>query len=46
MDQIRKVYEENAAIPEEKLDKYMEKDVYIRSSTCIRYGIVEDIYGQ
>lgn len=46
MDQIRKVYEENANIPEDKLDKYMEKDVYLRSSTCIRYGIVEGIYGQ
>lgn len=46
MDQIRKVYEENADIPEEKLDKYMEKDVYLRSSTCLRYGIVEGIYGQ
>lgn len=46
MDQIRTVYEENAAIPEEKLDKYMEKDVYLRSSTCLRYGIVDGIYGQ
>ncbi len=46
MDQIRKVYEEGADIPEEKLDKYMEKDVYLRSSTCLRYGIVEGVYGQ
>jgi ATP-dependent Clp endopeptidase proteolytic subunit ClpP len=46
MKQIRSVYEESTEIPEEKLDKYMEKDVYLRSSTCIRYGIVEGIYGQ
>lgn len=46
MKQIRSVYEESAEIPEEKLDKYMEKDVYLRASTCIRYGIVEGIYGQ
>ena len=46
MDQIRKVYEEGADIPDEKLDKYMEKDVYLRSSICVRYGIVEGIYGQ
>lgn len=46
MDQIRKVYEEGADIPEEKLDKYMEKDVYLRSSTCLRYRIVEGVYGQ
>jgi ATP-dependent Clp endopeptidase proteolytic subunit ClpP len=46
MNQIRQVYEEGAEIPEEKLDKYMEKDVYLRSSTCLQYGIVEGIYGQ
>lgn len=46
MNQIRRVYEEHADIPEEKLDKYMEKDVHLRSSTCLDYGIVEGIYGQ
>jgi ATP-dependent Clp endopeptidase proteolytic subunit ClpP len=46
MKQIRKVYEENAEIPEDKLDKYMEKDVYLSSNTCLHYGIVEGIYGQ
>ena len=45
MKQIRSVYEENSEIPDEKLDKYMEKDVYLKSSTCIRYGIVHGVYG-
>lgn len=45
MTQIREVYSD-AEIPEEKLDKYMEKDIYLKSSTCLRYGIVEGIYGQ
>ena len=46
MKQIRNVYESNSEIPSEKLDKYMEKDVYLKSSTCIRYGIVHGVYGQ
>lgn len=46
MRQIRTVYEKNSDIPSEKLDKYMEKDVYLKSSTCMRYGIVNGVYGQ
>lgn len=46
MNQIRRVYEENANIPSEKLDKYMEVDVHLSSGVCIEYGIVEGIYGQ
>lgn len=43
MKQIRGIY---ASIPEDKLDKYMEKDVFLSSSTCVKYGIVEGIYGE
>ena len=43
MKQIREIY---SSIPEEKLDKYMEKDIFLSSSTCVKYGIVEGIYGQ
>lgn len=43
MKQIREIY---SSIPEEKLDKYMEKDVFLSSSTCMKYGIVEGIYGE
>jgi ATP-dependent Clp endopeptidase proteolytic subunit ClpP len=46
MKQIRSVYEDNAEIPSEKLDKYMENDVYLKASTCIQYGIVHGVYGQ
>lgn len=46
MKQIRSVYESNSKIPPEKLDKYMERDVYLKSSTCLRLGIVNGIYGQ
>jgi ATP-dependent Clp endopeptidase proteolytic subunit ClpP len=46
MKQIRNVYETDSKIPAEKLDKYMEKDVYLKSSTCLRLGIVNGIYGQ
>jgi ATP-dependent Clp protease protease subunit len=44
MKQIRKVYEENSEIPPEKLDKYMEKDVFLKSSTCLNYKIVHGLY--
>jgi ATP-dependent Clp endopeptidase proteolytic subunit ClpP len=44
MKQIRSIYSENSSIPEEKLDRYMEKDIFLSSSTCIAYGIVEDVY--
>ena len=46
MKQVREVYETNSEIPEEKLDKYMEEDIYLKSSTCVAYGIVNGIYGQ
>jgi ATP-dependent Clp endopeptidase proteolytic subunit ClpP len=46
MKQVRSVYETNSEIPEEKLDKYMEEDIYLKSSTCLRYGIVSGIFGQ
>lgn len=44
MKQIRNIYSDNSSIPSEKLDKYMEKDIFISSSSCIKYGIVEDLY--
>lgn len=46
MKQIRKVYKEHTNIPDDKLDTYMNEDVYLKSSTCLKYGIVEGIYGQ
>jgi ATP-dependent Clp endopeptidase proteolytic subunit ClpP len=46
MKQVRELYENNSEIPEEKLDKYMEEDIYLKSSTCVNYGIVNGIYGQ
>lgn len=46
MKQVREVYENNSNIPDDKLDKYMEEDIYLKSSTCVRYGIVNGIYGQ
>ncbi len=45
MKQIRAVYEERASIPSEKLDRYMDRDVYLTSSSCLKYGIVEGLYG-
>lgn len=44
MKQIRNIYSENSQIPEEKLDKYMNKDTFLSCNTCIKYGIVEDVY--
>jgi ATP-dependent Clp endopeptidase proteolytic subunit ClpP len=46
MKQIREVYEKKSKIPSEKLDKYMESDVCLKCSTCVRYGIVHGVYGQ
>lgn len=43
MKQMREVYKD---IPEDKLDKFMKKDVYITSKECIKYNIVSGIYGQ
>jgi len=43
MKQIRNIYSEKSSIPEEKLDKYMEKDIFLSSSTCLKYGIIHEI---
>jgi ATP-dependent Clp endopeptidase proteolytic subunit ClpP len=43
MKQIRNIYSEKSSIPEDKLDKYMEKDIFLSSSTCLTYGIVHEI---
>lgn len=42
MKQMREVYKN---IPAEKLNKCMKKDVYLTSSKCVKYGIVNGIYG-
>ncbi len=44
MRQIRNIYSTYSEIPEEKLDKYMEKDICLSVSTCIKYKIVEDVF--
>lgn len=44
MKQIRSIYSENSEIPEDKLDKYMEKDICLSSTTCVKYKIVEGLF--
>ena len=44
MRQVRRIYSEKTEIPDEELDKYMQKDIDLSSSKCVEYGIVECIY--
>lgn len=44
MRQVRKLYSSKTNIPEDELERYMQSDVDISSSKCIKYGIVEDYY--
>lgn len=44
MKQIRALYSSKTEIPDEELDRYMQSDVDISSSKCVKYGIVEGYY--
>ena len=43
MDTITKTYKEKTKIPEKELGKLMKKDIYLNSSDCLKYEIVNAI---
>ena len=41
---LKTIYEEKTKIPKEILDAYLKKDIYIESSDCKKYGIIDVIF--
>lgn len=44
MDSIKGMYKDKTTIPDKKLKAMMKKDIYLTSSECIKYSIVDDIH--
>jgi ATP-dependent Clp protease protease subunit len=44
MDQINRIYGEHAKIPKKKLTELLKHDLWLNPDTCIKYGLVDDIY--
>lgn len=44
MDRFRDIYMQETDIPEKKLKKMLKRDVYMDSSKCLKYGIVDSIW--
>lgn len=43
MDIIKKVYLENTKIPKEQLDSLLKQDIWLDSTKCLQYGLVDKI---
>lgn len=44
MRMARKLYKDNTSLPDKKLSKLMKRDVYLNSSECVKYNVVNGIY--
>jgi ATP-dependent Clp endopeptidase proteolytic subunit ClpP len=43
MEMIRKVYKEHARIPDKKLNQILKRDLWLSSSQCLKYGLIDEI---
>ena len=43
MDDIRKIYLENTKLELDELDKLLRRDLWLNSSRCLEYGLVDEI---
>jgi len=43
MESLRKVYLQSTKIPENELDLLLKRDLYLPSTKCLEYGIVDEI---
>ena len=44
MDQLKRLYGEYAKIPKKELTELLKHDLWLNPQTCIKYGLVDDIY--
>ena len=44
MEQITKLYGEYSKIPKKKLSKLLKHDLWLNPKTCIKYGLVDEVY--
>ena len=41
---ITDIYKNNTNIPNKKLEEMMKKDIYLTSTECLRYGVIDSVY--
>ena len=41
---IKKIYRKYSSITVKQLDTLLKKDLLLNANTCIKYGLVDDIY--
>lgn len=44
MDLIIRVYKKHSNIPEKKLSKILNREMYLNPETCLKYGLIDTIY--
>jgi ATP-dependent protease ClpP protease subunit len=44
MKNLRNIYLKNTKITAVELDKILKKDIYLDTQTCLKYGIIDEIY--
>jgi ATP-dependent Clp endopeptidase proteolytic subunit ClpP len=44
MERFREIYLRETNIPEEKLKKILRRDVYMNSSKCLDYGVIDSVW--
>ena len=43
MNKLKEIYRDNTKIAEKRLEKMLKKDILWSSSTCLKYGLVDEI---
>ena len=43
MTEIKDIYKENTNIPDDKLEYFLDHDLWINSNECLKYSIVDEI---
>jgi len=44
MNQLTQLYSKYAKIPKKELTELLKHDLWLAPQTCIKYGLVDDIY--
>jgi len=45
MKRFRKIYLKETQVPENKLEKLLRRDLYMDSKRCLKWGVVDEIWG-
>lgn len=43
MDRFKQIYIEETQIPEDRLKKFLTRDIYMDSARCLEWGVVDSI---